>query len=63
MRLAAVWAIRLWQETGTVFQQARMNKVMVVTQGHNVPAQRLYQRHGYRTTKTSLWLHRWLSPK
>ncbi len=48
---------------GTVFQQARMNKVMVVTQGHNVPAQRLYQRHGYRTTKTSLWLHRWLSPK
>jgi dTDP-4-amino-4,6-dideoxy-D-galactose acyltransferase len=47
---------------GTLFKEASLNTAMVVTQGHNVPAQRLYQSHGYRTTKTSLWLHRWLSP-
>jgi ribosomal protein S18 acetylase RimI-like enzyme len=34
----------------------------VVTQGHNTAAQNLYQRHGYRTVRTSLWLHRWQRP-
>jgi ribosomal protein S18 acetylase RimI-like enzyme len=31
----------------------------VTTQGRNVPALRLYQRHGYLTTSVGLWLHRW----
>lgn len=47
---------------GAIFKAASLDTAMVVTQGQNVPAQRLYQRHGYRTTKTFLWLHRWLSP-
>jgi dTDP-4-amino-4,6-dideoxy-D-galactose acyltransferase len=48
---------------GSVFHEASLNTAMVVTQGHNITAQRLYQRHGYLTAKTSLWLHRWLSPQ
>lgn len=32
----------------------------VVTQGRNVEAQRLFQRCGFRTTKTELWFHRWM---
>jgi dTDP-4-amino-4,6-dideoxy-D-galactose acyltransferase len=44
---------------GTVFAAAGFTRATVVTQGRNVPAQRLYQRHGYRTTRVGLWLHRW----
>jgi len=32
----------------------------VVTQAHNIAAQRTYQRVGFRTVHTSLWLHYWL---
>lgn len=35
-------------------------QVSVVTQGRNVPAQSLYQGHGFRTSKVELWYHRWL---
>ena len=38
-----------------------MHTAMVVTQGSNIAGQNLYQRHGYRTARTYLWLHRWLS--
>ena len=31
----------------------------VVTQGRNVPAQRLYQRCGFVTASFELWYHRW----
>lgn len=41
-----------------------MNKgiqdVFVVTQGRNYPAQRLYQRVGFRTYLTQLWYHKWI---
>jgi ribosomal protein S18 acetylase RimI-like enzyme len=34
-------------------------RVEVVTQGSNVPAQRVYQAVGFRTVRTEIWLHRW----
>ena len=33
--------------------------VDVVTQASNVPAVRLYEKFGFRTTETGFWLHRW----
>jgi dTDP-4-amino-4,6-dideoxy-D-galactose acyltransferase len=34
-------------------------EVSIVTQGANVPAQRLFQRCGFRTQSIGLWFHRW----
>ena len=34
-------------------------RVTVVTQGHNVSAQRMYQRCGFETESLQLWYHRW----
>ena len=34
-------------------------EVTVVTQGRNVPAQRLYQGCGFRTRDVRLWYHKW----
>lgn len=45
---------------GTIFSDASLHTATVVTQGSNIAAQRLYQRHGYRVSKTHLWLHMWL---
>jgi dTDP-4-amino-4,6-dideoxy-D-galactose acyltransferase len=45
---------------GAIFYNASLHHATVVTQGNNIAAQRLYQRHGYRTSQTHLWLHRWL---
>lgn len=42
-----------------VFADAGLDQARVVTQGRNLSAQRLYQRHGYRTCDTALWFHRW----
>lgn len=36
--------------------------VSVVTQGRNVPAQRVYQRCGFTTRSLHLWYHRWFEP-
>lgn len=44
---------------GALFAAAAATTATVPTQGHNIAAQRLYQAHGYRTTKVGLWLHRW----
>ena len=33
----------------------------VVTQGRNIPAQRLYQSCGFRTQSVQLWYHRWFA--
>lgn len=41
------------------FSSAGMTRTRVVTQARNIAAQRLYQRHGYRSAAASLWLHRW----
>ena len=35
-------------------------KVLVVTQGRNLQAQRFYQKEGFLTHKTELWYHNWL---
>jgi hypothetical protein len=36
--------------------------VLVVTQGRNYAAQRLYQRNQFRTCEVQLWYHKWYSP-
>jgi dTDP-4-amino-4,6-dideoxy-D-galactose acyltransferase len=37
-------------------------RALVVTQGRNLPAQRLYQRNGFITSSMDLWYHRWVAP-
>lgn len=41
------------------FQSHGAARVMVVTQGRNLAAQRLYQRCGFLTQSVQLWFHRW----
>jgi dTDP-4-amino-4,6-dideoxy-D-galactose acyltransferase len=41
---------------------AGVHEVNVVTQARNVPAQRLYQKCGFRTKTVEFWFHQWLSP-
>jgi dTDP-4-amino-4,6-dideoxy-D-galactose acyltransferase len=36
-------------------------RAAVVTQGRNLPAQRLYQRNGFVSASLQLWYHRWFS--
>jgi dTDP-4-amino-4,6-dideoxy-D-galactose acyltransferase len=36
----------------------KAKKMTVVTQGRNIPAQRLFQQGGFQTVETSLWFHR-----
>ncbi|MGA9624552.1 MAG: GNAT family N-acetyltransferase [Bryobacteraceae bacterium] len=36
-----------------------VRRVAVVTQGSNVPAQRLYQKSGFLISSVQLWYHRW----
>ena len=36
-----------------------MQKALVVTQGRNIAAQRLYQRCGFLTQSVQLWHHKW----
>lgn len=38
-----------------------LRTVKVATQVSNVPAQRLYQTAGLKTSETSVWFHRWFS--
>jgi GNAT superfamily N-acetyltransferase len=37
-----------------------IKRVIVVTQGRNYPAQRLYQKVGFLTVSTELWYHKWM---
>lgn len=41
------------------FEAEGLQKARVVTQGRNVPAQRLYQQFGFVTESLQLWYHRW----
>jgi dTDP-4-amino-4,6-dideoxy-D-galactose acyltransferase len=41
------------------FSEQGAQRVTVVTQGRNVAAQRLYQKHGFRTASVMLWYHWW----
>ena len=36
-----------------------IKKILVVTQGRNYAAQRLYQSIGFKTSRTQLWYHKW----
>jgi ribosomal protein S18 acetylase RimI-like enzyme len=38
-----------------------VTEVAVVTQGRNVEALRLYERHSFLTVDTSFWFHKWYS--
>jgi len=42
------------------FRARGLTQVTVVTQGRNLPAQRLYQARGFRTQRVQLWHHLWL---
>jgi|YNPMSStandDraft_1061717.scaffolds.fasta_scaffold00708_4 dTDP-4-amino-4,6-dideoxy-D-galactose acyltransferase len=41
------------------FCEHGMTRATVVTQGRNVAAQRLYQKHGFRTRSVEFWYHKW----
>jgi len=41
------------------FRDQRVESIEVITQGRNIPAQRLYQRCGFRTQNLELWFHKW----
>jgi dTDP-4-amino-4,6-dideoxy-D-galactose acyltransferase len=41
------------------FADQGVNQVSVVTQGGNIPAQRLYQSCGFRSASLRLWFHKW----
>jgi len=43
------------------FAERELERASVVTQGRNVPAQRLYQSAGFRTSAVQLWHHRWFT--
>jgi len=40
-----------------------IKKLLVVTQGRNYGAQRIYQKTGFLTKKTELWYHKWINGK
>ena len=42
------------------FRQENIERVSVVTQGRNIPAQRLYQSAGFRTHSVQAWYHKWM---
>ncbi len=52
-------AIQLIRAAQRWFIQHGLVDVTVVTQGRNVPAQRLYQRCGFVTRSQQLWYHAW----
>ena len=43
------------------FQEKGFDRCNVVTQGRNIPAQRLYQRCGFVTRSVELWFHKWFT--
>lgn len=51
---------RLVEAAVDAFRARGMTQVTVVTQGRNLPAQRLYQARGFRTQRVQLWHHLWL---
>lgn len=45
------------------FARQGMESVEVVTQGRNIPGQRLYQKCGFITKEVRFWYHRWFEKK
>jgi len=50
---------RLIHESLQWFVRRNIKEVIVITQGRNLNAQRLYQRCGFLTRSVQLWYHRW----
>jgi hypothetical protein len=50
---------RLMRAAHALFASEGLSRATVVTQGRNLPGQRLFQREGYRTCGVALWMHRW----
>jgi dTDP-4-amino-4,6-dideoxy-D-galactose acyltransferase len=50
---------KLLKESFRWFAQKGVKRLVVVTQGRNCKAQRLYQRCGFVTRSVQLWYHRW----
>jgi dTDP-4-amino-4,6-dideoxy-D-galactose acyltransferase len=50
---------KLLKESFRWFENKGVKRLMVVTQGRNCKAQRLYQRCGFVTRLVQLWYHRW----
>ena len=45
----------------TWFDHEHLHPIEVVTQGRNIPAQRLYQKCGFTVRTLQLWYHRWFA--
>ena len=43
------------------FSKKDIFKIRVVTQGRNIPAQRLYQKSKFKLARTELWYHKWFA--
>lgn len=43
------------------FHDQGCKSASVVTQSRNIPAQRIYQKMGYRTADSGFWLHKWFN--
>jgi dTDP-4-amino-4,6-dideoxy-D-galactose acyltransferase len=50
---------KLINESLRWFASEGANNVVVVTQGRNLAAQRIYQRSGFTLTSVEVWYHRW----
>lgn len=50
---------KLINESLRWFASKGVERVVVVTQGRNVVAQRLYQKFGFMLTSVEVWYHRW----
>ena len=50
---------RLVQHALSDFKKQKIDSVKVITQGRNISAQRLYQKHGFRTSLIELTYHKW----
>ena len=44
-------------------KDSEINEIKVVTQGRNIAAQNLYQKHGFYTDSMALWYHKWFNSK
>ena len=43
------------------FWKQGTEKIIVVTQGRNIAAQRLYQKHNFLIDRCDLWYHKWFN--
>jgi dTDP-4-amino-4,6-dideoxy-D-galactose acyltransferase len=51
----------LVQQALQVIEDAAVPNTVVITQGRNIPAQRLFHKYGFIATKADVWFHRWFN--